>query len=165
VKEREKRGHPIPMVTATTSPVEVLRKAKTIAVVGASRDPEKDAHSVPLYLRTHGYRIVPVNPNAAEAIGEKAYPSLGDIPESITKAIDVVEVFRPSEELPRVAKEVAEMMKRTKKHIVFWAQLGLYNGEAEKILQANGVDYVMDACMRIVHQTYLRETASGARRA
>jgi len=136
-----------------------MRKVRTIAVVGASRDQGKEACSVPLYLKSHGYRIVPVNPNAAEAIGEKAYPSLADIPESIANTIDAVEVFRPSEELPKVAREVVELKKRTDRPIVFWAQLGLKNDEAKETLEANGVDHVMDACMRVVHQINVRKAA------
>lgn len=147
------------MATGTASPVDVLSKARTIAVVGASRDPGKQAHSVPLYLKSHGYSIVPVNPNTAEAIGEKAYPSLRDIPVSVAETIDVVEVFRPSEELPRVAREVIEMKERTNAPVVFWAQLGLYNEEAKRILEANDVKYVMDACMRAIHQASVKKTA------
>src|SRR5690348_10684239 len=110
------------MVTGTASPVEVLRKSKTIAVVGASKNPEKEAYSVPRYLKEHGYRIVPVNPTATEIMGERAYPSLLELPEEVGRAVDVVEVFRPSDELPQVALQAAEMRKRYGRPLFFWAQ-------------------------------------------
>jgi predicted CoA-binding protein len=147
------------MVTGTASPAEVLKKSKTIAVVGASKNPEKEAYAVPLYLKEHGYRIVPVNPTAAEILGEKAYPSLRDLPEKLGMMVDVVEVFRPSDELPQVALQAVEMKARLGRSLVFWAQLGLENEEAKHILETNGIRYVMDACMRTVHKVHVRETA------
>jgi uncharacterized protein len=147
------------MVTGTASPAEVLKKSKTIAVVGASKNPEKEAYAVPLYLKEHGYRIVPVNPTAAEILGEKAYPSLRDLPEKLGRMVDVVEVFRPSDELPQVALQAVEMKARLGRSLVFWAQLGLENEEAKRILETNGIPYVMDACMRTVHKVQVRETA------
>jgi predicted CoA-binding protein len=136
----------------TVRPSEVLRRYRVIAVVGASKSPEKEAYTVPLYLKEHGYVIIPVNPTADSIHGEKSYPSLADIPNELAKTIEVVEVFRPSEELPSVAAQVAEMKGRTGRPFVFWAQLGLENEEAKKILSTNGVDYVMSACMRTQHQ-------------
>jgi predicted CoA-binding protein len=141
------------------SPVEVLKRAKTIAVVGASKSPEKPAHSVPLYLKEQGYTIVPVNPTATEIFGEKAYRSILEVPENVAKTIDVVEVFRPSEELPEVASQTVELAKRYGRPMFFWAQQGIQNDEAERILQKNGIQYVMDACMRTVHQLQVRRAA------
>src|ERR1700680_3753276 len=100
------------MAVGTASPVEVLKKCKTIAVVGASKNPEKEAHTVPRYLKENGFRIVPVNPAANEILGEKSYPSLLELPEEIGRMVDVVEVFRPSDELPQVALQAVEMKKR-----------------------------------------------------
>jgi len=146
------------MVSGTVSPVEALEKYRTIAVVGASKSPEKVAYSVPLYLKDHGYRIIPVNPTATEIMGETAYPSLLEIPEAVGRTVDVVEVFRPSEELPQVALQAAEMKRRIGRPFVFWAQQGLESEEAKGILDRNGIQYVMDACMRSVHQIHFRKT-------
>jgi Predicted CoA-binding protein len=85
-------------------PVEVLKRYRTVAVVGASKDPSKWAHIVPKYLKEHGYRIIPINPTASEILGEKAYKSLMEVPEEV----EVVEVFRPSEEVPKIAEEVIQ---------------------------------------------------------
>jgi len=133
----------------TVDPVEVMEKYRFIAVVGASKNPEKDANTVPAFLNSHGYTIVPVNPTADSVLGLKAYPSLADIPEDVAKEVEVVDVFRPSEELPQVAEQVAEMKRKTGRPFVFWGQLGLENEEAKKILAGAGVEFVMDKCMRV----------------
>jgi predicted CoA-binding protein len=121
-------------------------------VVGASKNPEKDAYSVPAYLRQHGYTVIPVNPTTDNIDGDKTYPSISAIPDEIAKTIDVVDVFRPSEEFPEVAKQVVELKKRTGRPLVFWGQLGLENDDAKKILKDAKVDYVMDRCLRTEHR-------------
>jgi uncharacterized protein len=144
------------MQSRTVQPAEVLKKYRVIAVVGASTNPEKEAHSVPLYLKENGYRVIPVNPKAETIFGEKAYHSLAEIPESVSKQVEVVEVFRPSEELPQVAAQVLDMKKQYGRPYVFWAQQGLENEEAKKMLMNGGVDYVMNACMRTIHTIWVR---------
>jgi len=136
-----------------------LEKWRTIAVVGASKNPEKEAYSVPRYLKEHGYRIIPVNPTAAEIMGERAYPSLLELPDEVGRTVEVVEVFRPSDELPQVALQAAEMKRRYGRPFVFWAQQGLESDEAKRILDKSGIQYVMDACMKTVHQIYVKKTA------
>ena len=81
---------------------EILQKAKTIAVVGLSKKPEKDSHRVSAYLQQHGYRIIPVNPFVDEVLGEKSYKSLLDIPAEIQKTIDIVDIFRKPENIRRL---------------------------------------------------------------
>lgn len=147
------------MVTGNVSSVEVLERYRTIAVIGASKNPEKAAYSVPRYLKDNGYRIIPVNPTAAEIMGETTYRSLPEMPEAVARTVEVVEVFRPSEELPQVALQTAEMKRRLGRPFVFWAQQGLQSEEAKGILERDGIQYVMDACMRTVHQARLRRTA------
>jgi predicted CoA-binding protein len=136
----------------TVDPAEVVKKYKAIAVVGASKNPEKDAYTVPEYLQQHGYTVIPVNPTAESINGLKTYPSLSAIPDEVAKKIEVVDVFRPSEELPQVAKQVVELKRRTGMPLVFWGQEGLENEEAKKILSDAKIDYVMDRCMRIEHR-------------
>lgn len=140
------------MVSYTVAPNEVLKRSKVVAVVGASKNPEKEANTVPLYLMQHGYTVIPVNPTADIINGLKAYPSLADLPPELAARVEVVEIFRPSEELPEIAHQVVEMKKRTKKTPVFWAQLGLESEEAKRILKKSGVPYVMGVCMRTQHQ-------------
>ena len=143
---------------ATVSPNSVLNKYKIIAVVGASKDPAKDANSVPLYMKQHGYKIIPINPTTDRIVDEKTYPNLAALPSDVAKTVEVVDVFRPSDQLPEVARQVVEMKQRYGKPNVFWAQLGLQNDEAKKILSDAKIDYVMDNCLRRAHQAQSRTT-------
>jgi predicted CoA-binding protein len=133
----------------TIEPSDVMRKYKIVAVVGASKNPEKDANTVPAYLREHGYTVVPVNPTTDSIDGLKTYPSLSAIPIEVAERIEVIDVFRPSEELPDVARQAVDLKKRTGKPMVFWGQLGLESEEAKKILADAKIDYVMDKCMEV----------------
>lgn len=138
--------------TTTISPREVLKKYKTIVVIGASKNPTKDANTVPQFMKDHGYKIIPVNPTADEIVGEKAYPSLMDLPADLSGKVEIVDVFRPSEELPQVAQQVVDFYRKTGRPVVFWAQLGLENEEAKQILSKNKIPYIMNACLRIVQR-------------
>ena len=139
--------------SSTVSPREVLKKYRIIAVVGASKNPAKDANSVPQFMKDHGYKIIPVNPTADEIVGERVYPSIADLPASVAGSVDLVDVFRPSEELPQVAQQVVAMHKKYGRPFVFWAQLGLENEEAKQILSENKIQYVMNACLRVVQKS------------
>ena len=139
--------------SATISPHDVLRKYKTIAVVGASKNPAKDAYTVPQFMKDHGYKVIPVNPTADEIVGEKAYPSLMDLPTELASKVEIVDVFRPSEELPQVAQQVVDFHRKYGRPFVFWAQLGLENEEAKQILAKNKIPYIMNACLRIVQRS------------
>ncbi len=120
----------------------IYADAKTIAVVGASPDPEKRAHIVPAYMQEQGYRIIPVNPNHAEILGEKAYPTLEDIPEPV----DIVDVFRPPPEAPGIAASAVEIGAK-----VLWLQVGIASEEAGRIATEAGLDFVMDNCIGVMH--------------
>jgi uncharacterized protein len=135
------------------SPRELLKKYDVIAVVGASKNPEKEAYTVPAYMKEHGYTIIPVNPTADEILGQKAYKSLMDLPSDLAKKVEIVDVFRPSEELPQVARQVIEMRQKYGRPFAFWAQLGLENEEAKMMLSKNKIPYVMNACLRVIHKS------------
>ena len=121
-------------------PRTVLERARTVAVVGMSTEPETPAGYVPLQLRAAGFRVIPVNPNADEIAGERAYDRLADIPEPV----DVVEVFRPAEEAPGIARDAAAIGAKA-----LWLQLGLCSDEARRIAESAGLDYVEDRCMAV----------------
>lgn len=125
---------------------EILKKAKTIAVVGASRTSGKPAHFVPLYMKTKGYRIIPVNPFAEEVFGEKSYKSLSEIPKDIE--IDIVDVFRPSETVKEV---VEDALKRGGMRII-WLQEGIYNKEAVELAKKNGIEIIWNRCIMKTHK-------------
>lgn len=128
--------------------IKILKESKTIAVVGCSRDPEKDAHKVPKYLKEHGYRIIPVNPFANEILGEKVYKTLSEIKEPV----DVVDIFRPSDEVLGVVKEAIKLKPK-----VIWMQLGIRNEEAAKLAEQNGIKVVMNRCMMIEHKRLITQ--------
>jgi predicted CoA-binding protein len=120
------------------SPRQILTDAHTIAVVGASRDPQKAAHWVPGMLREQGWHVVPVNPHAERILGERAYGRLTDIPEHV----DVVEVFRPADEAPEIARTAAAIGAGA-----VWFQLGITSPQARRIAEDAGLDYIENTCM------------------
>lgn len=120
----------------------ILEDIKTIAVVGCSKDPAKDAHRVPKYMQMNGYRIIPVNPTATEILGEKAYPTLDAVP----IRYDAVDIFRPSTDVPPIVDQAIEGPAQ-----VIWMQLGIRNDAAAKKAQAAGKTVVQDHCMMRDH--------------
>ena len=122
---------------------QILRNAKTIAVVGLSSNPARASNEVASYLKGAGYRIIPVNPNETEVLGEKAYARLEDVPE----AIDIVDVFRKSEDVGPVAE--AAMAVKAK---VVWMQLGIENTEAAEKARKAGLAVVENACLLVEHK-------------
>jgi predicted CoA-binding protein len=125
------------------TPEEILRTARTIAVVGASPDPSRTSHGVMRYLQRVGYRCIPINPNADEVLGERCYPSLADLPEPV----DLVDVFRRAEYCADVAREAAAIGAPA-----LWLQLGLRSTEARDVAAEAGMEYVEDACTAVVHR-------------
>ena len=123
----------------------LLGQVHTIAVVGLSSKPNRPSLSVAGYLQEHGYRIVPVNPRETEVLGERAYPSLRDIPPDIP--IDVVDVFRRAEETPEVARDAVAIGAK-----VLWLQADIVNEEAYRIASEAGLDVIMGVCIRTTRQ-------------
>jgi predicted CoA-binding protein len=131
---------------------EILTKYKTIAVVGLSRDPDKDSHNVSAYLKKHGFRIISVNPFADEVLGEKSYKSLLDMPPEIQKTIEVVDIFRPSKDVPLIVEQAIKLKARYGKPGVVWMQLGIVNEQAAEAAKKAGFTVVMNKCMMIEHK-------------
>jgi uncharacterized protein len=121
----------------------ILREARTIAVVGLSSKPHRPSNEVASYLQLHGYRIIPVNPNEAEVLGEKVYPSLDEVPDPI----DVVDVFRRAEHTPEIARQAVRAGAK-----VLWLQMGIVNDVARRIAEESGLQVVMDTCMMTAHR-------------
>jgi predicted CoA-binding protein len=119
----------------------ILGDAETVAVVGLSSKPWRDSHSVAEFLQRRGYRIVPVNPKESEVLGERAYPSLLDVPDDVR--IDVVDVFRRASETPPVARDAVKVGAR-----VLWLQEGIVNDEARRIAEDAGLTVIMGVCIR-----------------
>ncbi len=121
----------------------ILNRSRTIAVVGLSSNPMRPSHGVAEYMQRAGYRIIPVNPNETEVLGEKSYARLEDVPEKI----DIVDIFRRAEFVPQVAESAIRVGAK-----VVWMQLGIENEEAAEKTRAAGLAVVEDACMLIEHK-------------
>jgi predicted CoA-binding protein len=124
----------------------ILAQARVIAVVGLSAQWYRPSYFAAKYLQEHGYRIVPVNPNYAEILGEKCHPSVAAIPGEV----DVVDCFRKPGEMVPLAREAVAKGAR-----VLWMQLGIRSEEAARIAADAGLDVVMDRCMKIEHARIL----------
>ena len=123
---------------------EVLRKYKTVAVVGLSPKVQRASHGVAFYLQQVGYTIIPVNPNYKEILGQKCYPSLKDVP----VPVEIVDIFRRAEDVPPIVDEAIAIGAK-----VVWLQSGIINEPAaQKALHA-GLAVMMDVCMKVEHMT------------
>ena len=122
---------------------QILNTSHTVAVVGLSSKPNRPGYTIPAYLQEQGYRIIPVNPALTEVLGEKAYASLHEIPESV----DIVQVFRRSEDVPPVVEEAIAIGAK-----VVWMQAGIVNEQAAARAREAGIQVVMDTCMGATHR-------------
>jgi len=120
----------------------IYAETKTIAVVGASADEMKAAHQIPRYLQSQGYRIIPVNPRGGEVLGEPVFRSLTDI----DVPVDVVDVFRPAQEAPAIARQAIAIGAK-----VLWLQIGIESEEARQLAEAAGLTVIMNRCMGETH--------------
>jgi predicted CoA-binding protein len=125
---------------------DILLAVNTIASVGVSSNPDKESYRVVSYFKGQGYRIIPVNPTAAEILDEKAYPDLSSVPEKV----DLVQVFRKPEDVPPVVEEAIKVGAK-----VVWMQEGIVNEEAAQKAREAGLQVVMDACMRAAHRHFM----------
>jgi predicted CoA-binding protein len=131
-------------LTASDDPIAtILHTSKTIAVVGLSSNPMRPSHQVASYLQSAGYRIIPVNPNESEVLGEKSYARLEDIPAKI----DIVDIFRRPEEVAPLADSAIAIGAK-----VLWLQLGITHPAATKKARAAGLTVIEDACLLIEHK-------------
>lgn len=124
---------------------EILKSSRVIAVVGLSPKPDRPSHGVASYLKEHGYRIIPVNPQQREVLGEPSYPDLGSIPQPV----DVVDIFRRSEEVPDIVEEAIKIGAKA-----VWLQEGVINERAATRAKEAGLLVVMDKCMFKEHQKW-----------
>ena len=120
----------------------ILSRSRTIAVVGLSANWYRPSFFAAKYMQDHGYRVIPVNPNYAEVLGETCYPDIASIPE----AVDIVDCFRKPDEMPALAREA--VAKHAK---VLWMQLGIHNDDAARIASDAGLDVVQNRCVKIEH--------------
>lgn len=132
------------MANPADDDVKEILNGMTIAVVGCSTNPAKDAHKIPHYMKEHGYTIIPVNPFADEIMGEKAYKSLLTIPRDVH--VDIVAIFRPSKDVPPIVDDAITIGAET-----VWMQLGIRHPESAKKAQDSGLKVVQNRCLKIEH--------------
>jgi predicted CoA-binding protein len=123
----------------------VLHNARTIAIVGLSPNELRASNFVGLYLKRHGYRVIPVNPREREILGEASYPSLSEVP----APVDIVNVFRAPDALPAIAREAVAIHAGA-----LWCQFGVINEEGAQIAEQGGLAVVMDRCLKVEHARY-----------
>jgi uncharacterized protein len=131
--------------------VEILKKYRVIALVGLSKNEEKPSYEVAAYMKSQGYRIIPVNPFVDEVLGEKSYKSLLEMPEDIQKTIEIVNIFRPSADVPPIVDQTVKLKASNGKPFVVWMQLGIVNKEAAEVAEKAGLVVIMDKCIMVEH--------------
>ena len=131
---------------------EALQKHKIVAVVGLSRDKTKPSYEVSEYMKNHGFRIVPINPFVDEVLGEKSYSSLLEIPTEIQSTIEIVNIFRRSEDVPPILEQAVKLKNAHGKPQVIWMQLGIINQQAAEKARRAGLLVVMDRCIMVEHK-------------
>jgi hypothetical protein len=123
-----------------------IHSAKTVAIVGLSRNHLRSSYFVGFYLRRHGYRIIPVNPRETDVLGEKSFKSLVDVPVHV----DIVNVFRAPDALPDIAREAVAIGASN-----LWCQFTVINEEGGRIAEEGGVSVIMDRCIKVEHARYV----------
>jgi uncharacterized protein len=129
-------------LTTKETLLRIYEETQTIAVVGASTTQGKPGHDIPRYLQSQGYRIIPVNPRGGEVLGERSYPSVLDVDDQV----DVVDVFRPSEEAEAIARDAIAIGATT-----LWFQPGTHTDEAVELAEEAGLTVVARECMGVIH--------------
>ena len=124
----------------------VILNAKTVAIVGLSKNELRASYFVGFYLKRHGYRVIPVNPREPEILGEKSFKTLADVPVHI----DIVDVFRAPDALPGIAKEAVAIGASN-----LWCQFTVINEEGARLAEAGGLSVVMDRCLKVEHARYV----------
>jgi predicted CoA-binding protein len=124
----------------------VIHGAKTIAIVGLSKNQMRASYFVGFYLRRHGYRVIPVNPRESEVLGEQSFKSLSEVPGHV----DIVNVFRAPDALPAIAEEAVAIGASN-----LWCQFTVINEEGGRIAEAGGLSVVMDRCLKVEHARYI----------
>jgi len=124
----------------------ILKECRVLAVVGLSAQWHRPSYFAAKYMLEHGYRVIPVNPQYPEVLGQKCYASLRDIPRSVVGQVDLVDVFRKTADVPPIAEDAIAIGAR-----VLWQQLGVRNEAAAERARAAGLETVMDRCVKIEH--------------
>lgn len=132
---------------------DILENAKTIAVIGCSKNQYRTSNQIASYLQDAGYKIIPVHPDYDEVLGEKAYDSVTDIPEHM--GVDIVDIFRNSKYTADMVDEIIEWVESTGNKPVVWTQLGVSSDEAREKAEGAGLTYIEEKCMMVEHRRFM----------
>lgn len=127
----------------------LLQNVQTVAVIGCSANKYRTSYHIANYLQENGIRIIPVNPNYDEVLGEKCYDSIADIPDDVT--IDVVDIFRDSEYTAEMVRDAIDWSQKNGQKPVIWTQLAVSSDEAKSLAEENDYQYVENKCMMVQH--------------
>jgi predicted CoA-binding protein len=130
----------------------ILKKYRTIAVVGLSRDQSKDSYRVAEYLQSKGYCIIPINPSVNQILEQKCYKSLLEIPDELQGTIEIVDIFRPSQDVVPIVDDAIQLRSRFGNPQVIWMQLGIVNEQAARKARDAGLKVIMDRCIAQEHR-------------
>ena len=131
---------------------EILSEAKTIAVVGCSDNPARTSNAIARYLLGAGYRVIPVNPEHTEILGETCYPSTKAIPDDVH--VDIVNIFRRPAHTADMVRDVLDRIARTGEKPVIWTQIGVSSNEAQELSESAGLLYVKNRCIMVEHARF-----------
>ena len=126
-----------------------LEQATTIAIIGCSANKYRTSYHIASYLKENGYRIIPVNPNYEEILGQTCYPAMSEIPSKHT--VDIVDIFRDSEHTAEMVRDIVEWSKKTGQKPLIWTQLTVSSDEAKSLAEDAGFDYVENRCIMVEH--------------
>ena len=126
---------------------DILTTPRSIAIVGCSPDPSRDSHKIAALLKAKGHTIIPVNPHCREVLGERCFPSLRQIPDTV----DIVDVFRTSDEVISKAKQTINKKAKT-----LWLQLDIISPKSKLIVESEGINFIENKCTKIEHEKFLR---------
>ena len=135
---------------------DILNTYRIVAIIGLSKNSNKDSHKVGKYLQDNGFKIIPINPFAEEILGEKSYKNLLEIPLDLQKTIEIIDIFRPSNTIPKIVEEAIKLKEIYGLPCVIWMQLTIINDKAAEIAKKAGFKVVMDRCMKIEHSKILK---------
>lgn len=128
---------------------EMLKQAKSVAIIGCSANKYRTSYHIASYLKENGLRILPVNPNYEEVLGQKCYPNVKDIPGDIT--VDIVDIFRNSKYTAEMVRDIVEWATKTDRNPLIWTQLDVSSPEAKSLAEEAGLDYVENKCIMVEH--------------
>lgn len=129
--------------------LERLKEANTIAIIGCSANKYRTSYHIASYLKENGYRIIPVNPNYEEVLGQKCYPRMDEVPSDAK--IDIVDIFRDSQYTADMVSDVIDWSEKTGQQPLIWTQLAVSSNDAKSMAQEAGLDYVENRCIMVEH--------------